>query len=119
MVGGNTDPAEVHTWANKYNTLADALKALNKGRDGEASFDKIQRFDATPAEDDFAYGAMLDGASKGYDWLTNNCWSVIEAGLEAANIRHEGAFYPNAAFSVNERNATTLDFNDVLNGWAE
>jgi hypothetical protein len=84
-------------------------------------FDNIQRFDTTPGQDDVAYQAMLEAAARGFDWATNNCWYVIEEGLEAAMVTHEEAWFPNQAFVYNwlSQFATELNFNDVKNGLAE
>jgi len=109
-----------NNWDTVFATVEEALNALSQGREGEEAFDRIQKFESTPEQDDLAYAGMLDSASDGYDWLTNNCWGVIEDGLDAASIdRVIGSWYPNQAFNLNESVATTLNFNDVLNGLAE
>jgi len=119
--GGNTDPDVINSWSNKYDSVSDALSALKNGRTGEDAFDRIQKFDTTPGQDDIAYGAMLDSAAEGFDELTNNCWDVIEDGLDAGNVdRVIGSFTPNQAFNLNAGQCSEiLNFDDVVNGIAE
>ena len=109
-----------NTWSKKFNTLSDALNKLNEGRTGDYAFNRIQRFDTTFTQDDLAYAKMLERAALPYSKITNNCWSVIESGLDESGAHYSTALTPNGAFNDNGKyNATNLDFNKVKNGLAE
>ena len=119
--------SSANNWATKYNSLSEALQALNSGRTGDYAFDKIQKWDTTPAQDDIAYQKMLDRASQEYSAVTNNCWQVIQAGIYEA-MYPLGSLYcsilpgPNLAFTDNYLKIfgpKSLDFNMVLNGMIE
>ena len=134
--GTNTDPEKIHSWGNIYSSVADALAALQAGRSGNDLFDSIQKWETSPAQDDIAYGKMLEGAAQNYSWEYNNCWKVIRDGIREA-FYPLGELYcsdgylllppisipiPNVAYLENYLNPfgpKSLNFNRVIQGLEE
>ena len=125
--GTNTDPDVIHSWSNSYSSVAAALAALQNGRDGSELFDSIQKWETSSAQDDIAYGKMLEGATNPYSWYWNNCWQVIRDGIyeglyPLGSLYCDDSWMPNLAYLNNYLNLLgpkSLDFNQVMQGLAE
>ena len=119
--------ANANNWQTTFNSVSEALRMLNSGRTGDDSFDMIQKWETSYAQDDIAYQKMLERASEDYDTFLNNCWQVVCAGILEAfyplgNMYCSILPIPNSAFLANLANPLgpkLLDFYNVLLGIEE
>ena len=126
--GGYSCAASAET---RYNTPAEALAELNKGRSGSDEYDFVEKWTTSRVQDAFARFAAKKSIDSGYVSETNNCMHTVAAALEAAAVNYfgPGASYllglgvawcpPQRFYTANLIYAKYINYNDFKKGVAE
>ena len=115
----------------KYNSAAEALAELNRGRPGSDEYDLVQKWDTSRNQDALARSAAKSSIDKGYDPDSNNCMHTVALALEAAAVNYfgPGSSYvlglgiawcpPQRFYTANLLYAQYVNYNDFKNGKVE
>ena len=127
--GGGYSPAT--PTETRYNTPAEALAELNKGRSGSDEYDLVEKWTTSREQDELARSAAKNSIDMGYDLESNNCMHTVAAALEAAGVNYfgPGSSYvlgmgvawcpPQRFYTANLIYATYINYNDFKKGVAE